>query len=115
MLSSQAPMPQRALISNSMHIKEYISALFHGWVGRMSGIASVILTFLPFAYSRILSDSKLAERLTWVAAAICFLIANYAAWLTKRNELEREKNRHIGADIRGTVKRAYLDLENYSE
>jgi hypothetical protein len=74
-----------------VHFKEYFAAIFHGWVGKMSGLASVILAFLPIVFPGWFGDSKVLIRTTWAVAAICFLIANYAAWLAKRNELQREK------------------------
>jgi hypothetical protein len=57
----------------------------------MSGLASVILVFLPIIFPSWFGDSKVLIHATWAAAAGCFLVANYAAWLAKRNELQEEK------------------------
>jgi hypothetical protein len=91
-----------------MHLREYLAALFHGWVGTMSGIASLVLLFLPIAFPHYFSDSRVRTA-TWIAAGLCFAVANYMAWLSKRNELETEKRRHTGSDVRGEIQFGYLD------
>jgi hypothetical protein len=96
-----------------MHLREYLAALFHGWVGIMSGIASIVLLFLPYVFPVLFANSIVSERAVLIAAGICFLIANYSAWLSKRNALEAERQRHTGADIRGAIKRGYLDLRTF--
>jgi hypothetical protein len=91
-----------------MQLKEYVLALFHGWVGIMSGLASVILLFLPLVLPGLFADSKAAERAVWIAAAGCFFIATYSAWLAERAALEQEKAKneaepHIRIDVLSVV------------
>jgi hypothetical protein len=67
--------------------KKYFAALFHGWVGIMSGIASVVLTFLPLVLPGLFANSHALERATWAAAAICFVIASYSAWVREHTQV----------------------------
>ena len=85
------------------HVREYLAALFHAWVGRMSGLASVALLFLPLLLPSIFANSKVIERPTWAAAALCFLIASYAAWLR-----EREGVSISAVNVKGPLLDAFL-------
>lgn len=63
-------------------LSKYFAALFEKWEGKMSGIVSLCLTALA-TYSTFLAGDKgigRARIYLWVAAALCFLYANYAAW-----------------------------------
>jgi hypothetical protein len=86
----------------AMHFKEYFTALFHGWVGKMSGPASIALLFLPLVWPSLFKDATLV-RATWVAAALCFVVANYSAWRYERNKYESEVAKHDKPDIRGSA------------
>jgi hypothetical protein len=84
-------------------LKEYFAALFHGWVGKMSGLASVILTFLPILLPKLFSDSAWVIRAIWIAAAICFVIANHSAWKFERDKYEAEAEKNTRPEIRGAA------------
>ena len=90
------PSRKKPCYASRMYAKRYFADLFHGWVGTMSGIASIVLLFLPLILPKLFVDSKIAVRATWVAAAICFVVANYTAWLrehklvvAKESEIDR--------------------------
>jgi hypothetical protein len=84
-------------------LKEYFSALFHGWVGKMSGPASVILAFLPLLWPRLFGQSTILIRAIWIAALICFLIANYSAWKYERDKYEAEVAKNVVPLIKGKI------------
>jgi hypothetical protein len=100
-----------------MHVKEYFSALFHDWVGKMSGLASVILLFLPLIFPHAFSDSHTLEHATWIAAFVCFVVANYHVYVrqrkliaTKDAEIER-----ISKPDKCPVVRVYGWSENHGQ
>lgn len=84
-------------------VKEYFAALFHSWVGKMSGPASVILVFLPLVWPSLFGRSTILVRATWMAALICFLIANYSAWKYERDRYEAEIHKNALPLISGTL------------
>jgi hypothetical protein len=82
-------------------VKEYFAAIFQSWVGKMSGPAAVLLVFLPLLWPSLFGQSTMLGRATWVAAAICLVIANYSAWKHERDKYEREASRNEKPEIRG--------------
>jgi hypothetical protein len=70
-------------------VKDYFAALFHDWVGKMSGLASVTLLFLPLIFPRLFVNSKNLERATWGAALVCAVIANYHVWVRQQKLITR--------------------------
>jgi hypothetical protein len=66
-------------------VGEYLLALWETWQGKMSGIASLILTAAA-TWSTFFAGSTGISRVRvylWVAAGLCFLFANYKAWEKK--------------------------------
>ncbi len=82
-------------------VKEYFAALFHSWVGKMSGPASVLLGFLPLLWPQLFGQSKFLSRATWIAALVCFFVANYSAWKYERDKYETEKSKNGRPEIKG--------------
>ena len=58
-----------------MHLPHYLGALWKDWVSRMSGLASIALAVGAVVFPSI--PAKVALSL---AAAVCFLLANYMVW-----------------------------------
>ena len=75
-------------------LKEYVAALLHDWVGKMSGLASVILLFLPLIFPHVFANSHNFERATWGAAFVCFIVGNYHVW-TRQKRILVEKDATI--------------------
>ena len=72
-------------------IGEYLLALWETWKGKMSGVASLVLTAVA-TWSTIFAGSSGISRLRvylWIAAGLCFLFANYKAW-ERKAKLARE-------------------------
>ena len=84
-------------------VKEYLAALFHSWVGKMSGPASVVLAFLPIIWPNLFGHSTTFTRATWIAAVICFLIANFSAWSYERDKYEAEAHKNTLPLIKGIL------------
>lgn len=59
------------------NVKEYLSAIGSGWVGLMSGIASLVL----FVLGVTLSEAFL------IAAFVCLLVASFTAWYSNHPDL----------------------------
>ena len=72
-----------------LRIRDYLPALFYGWVGMMSGIASVALTFFALFWPKLFADSRISARAVWIAAGVCFFIASYSAWQREREIVDR--------------------------
>lgn len=67
----------------------YISALWSDVVARMSGIASLIFTALG-TFSPLFSGMQgmeYSKQFCWIAAAICFVIANFMVWRREHKEV----------------------------
>jgi hypothetical protein len=86
-----------------LKIKEYFTALFHSWVGKMSGPASVVLAFLPIIWPGLFGQSTILIRATWIAAVVCFLIANFSAWSYERDKYEAEAHKNTLPLIKGSL------------
>lgn len=67
-------------------IWEYVVAMWTDWVSRMSGVASLIISFLA-AYYELKDKGKPA---LWMAAAACYLITSFAVWYKTRPDLSVE-------------------------
>jgi hypothetical protein len=66
-------------------VGEYLLALWETWQGKMSGIASLVLTAVA-TWSTFFAGSTGISRVRvylWIAAGLCFLFANYMAWEKK--------------------------------
>jgi hypothetical protein len=61
-----------------MHWPYYLNALWKDWVSRMSGLASIVLAFIPVVFPSTLPSTVKAG--FWIAAALCFVGANYRVW-----------------------------------
>jgi len=72
-------------------VRQYLAALFHGWIGKMSGPASVALAILPLVFPKLFAEHAMLVRATWVAAVVCFAVANYSAWRYERGRYESER------------------------
>lgn len=53
----------------------------------MSGLASVILMFLPLIFPHVFGDSTTLERAIWFTAFICFVFANYHVWVREHKAI----------------------------
>jgi hypothetical protein len=59
------------------HIARYIGDIFQGWIGIMSGVASIAFLTIGLIYN--ITGSGLFSY--WVIAAfVCFAIASFNAW-----------------------------------
>ena len=58
-------------------VAAFVRAVWHDWVARMSGIASIILAALP-------SFIDLPGWAVWLAAAACLLVAAFRVWRNER-------------------------------
>jgi len=70
-------------------VGKYISALWSDVVARMSGIASLVFTALG-TFSPLFSGAsglEYSKQFCWVAAAICFVIANFMVWRREHQEV----------------------------
>ncbi|MDT7541459.1 MAG: hypothetical protein QOE33_1363 [Acidobacteriota bacterium] len=67
-------------------IGEYFLAVWADWISRMSGVASIVISFLA-AYSELKDKGKPA---LWIAAAICYLITSFSVWYKNRPDLKIE-------------------------
>src|SRR5688572_16704355 len=74
-----------------MLLREFFTAWISDWAGRMSGAASLILTFWAAFYPPTIQQSRLA--LT-AAALISFMWGSYHIWTKERKGLEAEKAKH---------------------
>ena len=97
---SFASVPSVSMIRKA---KEHFAALFHSWVGKMSGPASVILVFLPILWPNLFGQSRTLLRSTWIAAGICFLVANCFAWNYERDKYEAEAHKNTLPLIKGIL------------
>jgi hypothetical protein len=61
----------------------YISGFIRDWVALMSGVASIVLTFIG-----IHRGSPIPNSYVWEAAAICFFIASFRVWLAEHRRAE---------------------------
>ena len=87
-------------------VSTYLQALWFDMVARMSGLASLAFTVVGVfsqAFSGALGGSR-ARTFCWIAAAICFVYANYRTWLD-----EHRKAVSSQPDFQLTIER--LDFE----
>ena len=82
-------------------LRGYFAALFHNWMGKMSGPFSVILLFLPIIFPRFFADSKALTTAIWIAAAICFMVANFSAWRYEHDRYIAEVSKNQKPEIIG--------------
>jgi len=71
-------------------VSAYFSAIWETWEGKMSGIASLFLTLVA-TYSTFFAGQEGISRVKvylWVAAALCFVFANYKAWEKKAKKVQ---------------------------
>jgi hypothetical protein len=58
------------------HLSDFIIGLYSDWASLLSGIASIVLTFLG-----VFRNANLPPSAYFIAAAVCFVIACYRVWL----------------------------------
>ena len=63
------------------NFRKFIGAFCSDFVTLMSGIASVVLTFVGIAMGL-----RAPNTAVWTAAALCFLVASYRVWLKGPNK-----------------------------
>jgi hypothetical protein len=68
-------------VSKMGYIGKYFAGLFRGWAVAMSTAASLVLLFLPLLFPSTFEDSSaIPASYVWIAAAICFVAANFMFW-----------------------------------
>jgi hypothetical protein len=70
-------------------LNKYISAIWADMVARMSGLASLVFTFLG-VYSRWfegVNGGQYAKEFFYVVAILCFLFANYRIWADEHKKV----------------------------
>jgi hypothetical protein len=83
------PASQGFVTSLLRHVGQYLSAIYSGWVGLVSGVAGVVLLILLVFWGddyAFLKDNK--KTFVWTAF-ICLLLAGFSAWRKERQRWER--------------------------
>ncbi len=62
---------------------KYLVSFCADWIALMSGIASLVLTFVGAAVPKVPSSA------VWLLGAGCFLLASYRVWLKEHRALEK--------------------------
>lgn len=100
----------------------FIGDMFHHWVGKMTGLLSIILAAAPVAAPKFFEgDAGIIHNrwIWWGASAFSFIIASRLAWDQQRHgRLEAENRLQIAKEeladryprLKGEIKLAYLDL-----
>jgi hypothetical protein len=86
------------MVGYSRTVRDYFKRLVQGWVGRLSGPASIILGVLSAFWPR--DDS--GKRYLIIAAIVCFVVAQFAVWCEERKErlhLERAHGPQIYIEV----------------
>lgn len=82
--------PNGSLVKSWLHhVGQYLSAIIHGWVALVSGLASIILLVLVAFWGDdwpFLKDNK--KTFVWTAF-ICLVVAGFSAWRKERQRWER--------------------------
>jgi hypothetical protein len=79
---------------------DFLTQLFADWRGRMSGSASLLLTFLSIIFAFQQGDAK------WyffLAATLCFVYGAYHVWSVEREELNAERARNQRPEVKGEL------------
>jgi hypothetical protein len=80
------------------YVKQYLFALFRGWAVSMSTVASLVFLFLPIVLPGKFRDSSaVSAGYIWIAAAVCFLVANFLVWKHEHVVLENELTKNQAA------------------
>jgi hypothetical protein len=95
-------------------ISEYFSAIYHDWMARMSGVASVVLAVVGLIWPSYFGDIHHLRTAMWIASALCLVFASFRIWLGERKALEAEKGRNVGSDLRGSIRLGYIDKQRLS-
>src|ERR1700683_1211796 len=85
---------------NAMYLREYFSAVSKTWVGLLSGIASIVLSFYATYWTPSIPESK---TILWTAAILCFLLASYKAWAFEHKRYLDERAKLGQPDIQGEI------------
>jgi hypothetical protein len=102
--------------------KEYFIIILKLWGNQLAGpiLAAVTLILgLVAAYyagepSAAVKVVKYSAFSTATVSILLIFVAQYQAWSHERDNYETEQKRHTGADIRGRIDRAYLDMRTYT-
>ena len=89
----------------------YVRAIWRDWVSRMSGIASVALTFVPVF---VPSAHRHWNAALWTAAAACFVFTSYWIWAKTQPILGIEiVSTHLGTGVisHESLADAYVTIE----
>ncbi len=100
---------RKAFPSGSMSgmLSEYFQAILSDWVALVSGIASLIFT-LAGTFSSVFTGMKgihAAKTFFWIAAAVCFFVANFRLWAD-----ERAQRKKLEAELSGRCPKLILGL-----
>lgn len=90
-----------------MYLARFFAAWGVDWTGRMSGLASIGLTFWAAFFPPTISGARYALLAT---AAVCFILGSYHIWAREHKAFVEEQGKSQLPNIIGEIEEIFIDV-----